>query len=230
MGGGAVGAPAKQFLPLAGAPLIIHTLRQFEECPDIDAVLPVLPAAEIAAGNFTRLCQEQKLAKTLAPVAGAAERQESVFCGLQALAADPSLHEKIAVVAIHDAVRPLITPDIISATVRAAAAQGAAICALAATDTIKEVAQGKIVRTLPRAQIYMAQTPQAFHYRLILDAHQRAAAEQFVATDDAMLIERLGGAVAIVEGSPDNIKITKPADFALAELILARRRQQETAG
>lgn len=221
---------AKQFLPLDGLPLIIHTLRQFEDCADIDAVQPVLPAAEVASGEFVQLCRDYGLRKPLPPVPGGAERQSSVYCGLKALAASSELHATTRLVAIHDGVRPFITPAIISATIRAAAEHGAALCAIPATDTIKEVVDGIIVRTLPRATTYQAQTPQTFRYELILDAHARAEREHFAATDDAMLVERLGQGVAVVAGSPDNIKITKPADLALAELILARQRAHQGEG
>src|ERR1044071_5706255 len=97
----AAGTPAKQFLLLGGVPLIIHTLRQFQACPDFDGVLPVLPAAEIAAGTFPRLSEQYQLTKMLPPVAGGAERQASIFAGLTALAASP-LHDKTEIVAIHD--------------------------------------------------------------------------------------------------------------------------------
>lgn len=224
MTSGENGARAKQFLQLEGVPIIVHTLRQFIECPDIDAIQLAVPEGDLKSGTIEALIDEYQLTKMLPPVVGAAERQGSVFCGLQAIARS-QYHESTRFVAIHDAVRPFITSAMISATINAAQQHEAALCALPATDTIKEVIDGKVMSTLPRVKIYHAQTPQTFRYELILDAHQRAYAEGFAATDDAMLIERLGQSVAVVEGSADNIKITKPTDLALAEMILARRRE-----
>lgn len=221
--GEAAGGRAKQFLHIDNVPVIVHTLRQFQKAADIDAILVALPTAELASGIFTELIQEYQLTKVLPPVEGSTERQGSIFCALQSLAASP-LHEQTELVAIHDAVRPFISTAMISASLNAAREYGAAICALAATDTIKEVIDNKIVNTIPRTRIYLAQTPQTFRYQLILDAHRRAFAEDFIGTDDAMLVERLGQSVVVVEGSADNIKITKPGDLALAELILARQQ------
>ncbi|MEW6734011.1 MAG: 2-C-methyl-D-erythritol 4-phosphate cytidylyltransferase [Acidobacteriota bacterium] len=221
---GGVYPTTKQFLPLQGIPLIIHTLRQFENCPEIDAVIVVLPTAQIQEGDFLQLIHHYNLTKVLPPIAGAIERQGSVFAGLQAIEANASLRDRVEIVAIHDAVRPFITPTQITATIVMARKTGAAICALPATDTIKEVLEEKIQRTLPRDHIYLAQTPQTFRYQLIFAAHSAAARENFLATDDAMLVERLGGSIAVVTGSPDNIKITNPSDLALAESILSRRQ------
>jgi 2-C-methyl-D-erythritol 4-phosphate cytidylyltransferase len=218
------GSRPKQFLPLGGIPLIVHTLRRFEDCPDIDSVIVVLPQAEIEVGEFQNLVAKYGLHKVLPPVAGATERQGSVYCGLKAIASSLALHSLTDIVAIHDAVRPFVRPEMISATVRSALTHGGAICALSATDTIKEVEDGSIVRTLSRERIYLAQTPQTFKYSIILEAHRKAEKEGFIATDDAMLVENIGQKVVIVEGSPENIKITKPADLILAELILNKQK------
>jgi 2-C-methyl-D-erythritol 4-phosphate cytidylyltransferase len=223
--GGPQGLPRpKQFLLLDGIPVIVRTLLQFEACPDIDSVIVVLPESEIASGDFQNMMAEYKFIKILPPVAGASERQGSVYCGLKAIAASTVLHSKTEIVAIHDAVRPFVTPALITETVRSAREHDGAICALPAVDTIKEVEEGRILRTLTRTRIYHAQTPQTFRYSTILEAHRRAIDEEIVATDDAMLVEIMGLSVAIVEGSPENIKITKPADLALAELILKNQR------
>jgi 2-C-methyl-D-erythritol 4-phosphate cytidylyltransferase len=222
MGNLSVASPSKQFLLLGGVPLIVHTLRQFECCSDIDAILVALPKQEIENKVLPQLCKQYGLKKVLPPVEGSSERQLSIFAALKSLA-ESALHEKIATVAIHDAVRPFITPKIITTTIEVALLHGAALCALPAVDTIKEVSENKVTRTIPRTHIYQAQTPQTFRYQLIWQAHQRAVAENFFATDDAMLIEWQGQPVFIVEGSPENIKITKPSDLILAEFLLSQR-------
>lgn len=223
MGNLSATSPSKQFLLLGGVPLIVHTLRQFDNCPDIDAILVALPKQEIESETLPQLCKEYGLKKVLPPVEGSSERQLSIFAALKWLS-ESDLYEKIATVAIHDAVRPFVTPEIITATIEKALLYGAALCALPATDTIKEVSENKVLRTLPRTYIYQAQTPQTFRYKLIWQAHKRAAEEKFFATDDAMLIEWQGETVVIVEGSPENIKITKPSDLVLAEFLLSQRQ------
>jgi len=218
-------SPSKQFLSLGGVPLIVHTLQQFEKCPDIDAILVALPSQAVDEGILPKLCEEYQLKKVLQAVVGATERQLSIFAALSFIA-NSSLHEKTEIVAIHDGVRPFVTAELISKSIEVACKTGAALCALAATDTIKEVANGKVLRTLPRANIYQAQTPQTFRYPLILEAHRRAVAENFFATDDAMLMEWIGHRVTIVEGLMENIKITKPSDLALAEFLLSQRKEE----
>lgn len=218
-------SPSKQFLSLGGVPLIVHTLQQFEKCLDIDAILVALPAQAVDEGVLPKLCEEYKLKKVLPPVVGATERQLSIFAALDFIANSP-LHKEVQIVAIHDAVRPFVTAKLISKSIEVAHETGAALCALAATDTIKEVVNGKVVRTIPRTSIYQAQTPQTFLYPLILEAHRRAVAENFFATDDAMLMEWIGHTVTIVEGLAENIKITKPADLALAEFLLSQLKEE----
>ncbi len=219
-------ARPKQFLELLGVPIIVHTLRQFEECPEIDSVVLVLPAAQLEVGS--QMIRKYGLRKVLAPVAGASERQGSVYCGIRAIESDLSLRSRAEVCVIHDGVRPFVTPQQIAATVYAAREHRAAICAVAATDTVKRVERGMITDTIERSSVYLAQTPQSFEFALIAEAHHRASQLGLQATDDAMLVERMGVRVAIVESSTENIKITRPEDLPLAELILKRREGGET--
>jgi 2-C-methyl-D-erythritol 4-phosphate cytidylyltransferase len=214
---------SKQFLSLGGIPLIVQTLRRFEACPSIDAILVALPKQEIENDTLANLCKEYNLQKVLPAVEGSSERQLSIFAALKSLS-ESDLHEKIKIVAIHDAVRPFVTPQMITATIEVASLHEAALCALPATDTIKKVVDGKVIKTLPRNYIYQAQTPQTFSYQLILEAHKKAVEENFFATDDAMLVEWLGKTVFIVEGSPENIKITKPLDLVVAEFLLSQQK------
>jgi 2-C-methyl-D-erythritol 4-phosphate cytidylyltransferase len=206
----------KQFIEIAGAPIIVHTLRRFDECEEIGAMVVALRREEIE--RFESALRSHKIQKPVRLAQGGAERSDSI---LNALAAAKEFQPEI--VAVHDAVRPLVTAERISAVVAKAREIGAAILALPATDTIKEVEDGLIRRTLDRRHIWRAQTPQAFRYDLLMRANEEARAESLppaMATDDSFLVERLGAPVAIVEGIANNIKITTPEDLILAEKLL----------
>lgn len=201
----------KQFLEVAGATILAHTISRFVDCPDIGLIVVALSSENLA--TFRYLTQ----AKPILYVEGGAERSDSIYNALQAAA-----EYKPEIVAVHDAVRPFVTPAQISAVIAKARETGAAMLALQATDTIKEVENGLIVRTHDRRRIYRAQTPQAFRYELLqqANAHARTAGlSSAAATDDAFLVEQLGHPIAIVEGSPNNIKITTPEDLTLAEKL-----------
>jgi len=154
--------------------------------------------------------------------AGGEHRQQSVENSLNAITAAPD-----DIILVHDAVRPLVTPEIIHDVIEAAKKYGAAIAGLPAIDTVKQVertAEGAIVKaTIPRAGVVLAQTPQGFQYSVIKKAFDEAAADGFLGTDEASLAERSGHEVAVVMGSPSNIKITSPGDMELAEFYLSRR-------
>lgn len=206
------GEVPKQFLEVAGAPVLIHTLRRFEGCAAIGAMIVAL--AEEMIDPFRARLDQAGLVKPVCLVAGGRERSDSIRAAL--LRARDLAPE---IIAVHDAVRPFVTAAQIAAVIDRAREVGAAILALAATDTIKEVTDGLICRTLDRRRIYRAQTPQAFHYDLLWRANEAARLAQLPAaqlTDDSLLVERLGAPVAIVEGSPNNIKITTPEDLLLA--------------
>jgi 2-C-methyl-D-erythritol 4-phosphate cytidylyltransferase len=209
------GERAKQFLELDGEPILVHTLRRFDACPSIDDVVVALP--EGTAPEFLQLAARAGLRKIARAVTGGAERQESVARALATVRP-----ETAGVVVVHDAVRPFVTPVEISEVVNRAKVAGAAILAVRASDTVKEVDELGIVRTLDRATIALAQTPQAFRYDWLADAYDRARREGWAATDDASLVERAGYRVEIVDGSPFNIKITRPDDLDLAAFILER--------
>ena len=209
------GQTPKQFLEIAGAPIIIHTLRRFDSCEDIGAIIVALQASEIS--SFEESLSGFEFRKPVRLVPGGAERSDSILNALEAAREfDPEL------VAVHDAVRPFITPAQISAVLARAGEAGAAILALPATDTIKEVEGGIIRRTIDRRLIWRAQTPQAFRYEMLLRANAEARAAGLpssLTTDDSLLVENLGLEVAVVEGSAHNIKITTPEDFILAQRL-----------
>ncbi|HKQ52532.1 MAG TPA: 2-C-methyl-D-erythritol 4-phosphate cytidylyltransferase [Pyrinomonadaceae bacterium] len=207
------GERAKQFLLLAGKPVIVHTLERFERCAEIQEVIVVLPAGE--AAGFLAQAGRYGLRKLARVVAGGATRAASVRCGLQAVRAATA-----CVVAVHDGVRPFVTPDEIGRTVRAAAETGAAILVAPAVDTIKEVEDNGVVRTLERVRLRRALTPQCFRYELLRRAYEQRPDLVSAATDDSSLVEALGSPVRIIEGDARNIKITRPEDIALAEILL----------
>jgi 2-C-methyl-D-erythritol 4-phosphate cytidylyltransferase len=207
------GRRAKQFLEIAGTPIIIHTLKRFEQCDEIQEIVVVLPAQETA--SFLALAGKYGLRKLARVVPGGATRAESVSRGLQSVRAATA-----GIIAVHDGVRPLVTPDEISRTVRAAEATGAAVLAAPVTDTIKEVQDSQVVGTLVRERLRRALTPQCFRYALLRRAYEEAADLGADVTDDSALVEKLGVPVAVIEGDPRNIKITRPEDIALAEILL----------
>jgi len=203
----------KQFLQLAGKPVIFHTLQPFEECDGINEVIVVLPAAESA--GFLSLAGKYGLRKVSRVVPGGATRADSVKRGLMAIRSATA-----EIVAVHDGVRPFVTVEEINRTVEAARLHGAAILVAPATDTIKQVGEERVVKTLDRAQLRRALTPQCFQYELLRQAYQRADVNDPSLTDESALVEQLGKPVMIVEGSARNIKITSAEDLLLAKALL----------
>jgi 2-C-methyl-D-erythritol 4-phosphate cytidylyltransferase len=204
----------KQFLLLAGKPVIIHTLRVFEECDSIDEVSVVLPAAESA--GFLSLAGKHSLRKVARVVPGGATRADSVKRGLMAIRSATA-----EIVVVHDGVRPFVTVEEIDNTVAAAKSEGAAILVAPVTDTIKEIGDTSVLRTLDRGVLRRALTPQCFRYELLREAYQRADVNDPSLTDESALVEQLGRPVSVVEGSARNIKITTVEDLAIAEGFLA---------
>ncbi len=192
-------------------PLLAYSVDAFQRCAAIDRIALVLAADALDRGRaFVR---EQAFDKVCAVVAGGARRQDSVRAGLDAAGA-------AGWVAVHDGARPLVTPELIERGLAAARETGASCCALPIPDTVKEAGEGFIVRTLDRARLWLAQTPQVFRYDLLVEAHAKAPGD---ATDDAALLEALGVKVKLFEGSPRNLKVTTPADLALVQALLSTK-------
>src|SRR6266700_7270998 len=214
--------PSKQFTELGVTPILIHTLRRFAAVDAVSEIWIALRENEIE-GFRERLTKENKdvLKKKVELVAGGEHRQQSVEQALNAVSAAAE-----DIVLVHDAVRPLVTAEIIHDVIEAAKKYGAAIAGLPAVDTVKQVertSEGAIVKaTIPRAGIVLAQTPQGFQYSVIKKAFDEASADGFTGTDEASLAERSGHEVAVVMGSPRNIKITSPGDMELAEFYLRK--------
>src|SRR5271169_636497 len=205
------GGIPKQYRDIAGEPMIRPTLRALLNHPSVGVVQPVIGGGDEEAFRAATA----GLAKLLAPVAGGATRQASVRAGLDALAARAP-----ALVLIHDAARPFLSPGLIGRAIAAGRSAGAAVPGIAVSDTVKEIdAAAAVTATLDRSRLRIVQTPQAFAFDLILDAHRRAAAaglESF--TDDAALAEWAGHRVSVFEGESGNVKVTTNEDFARAEL------------
>jgi 2-C-methyl-D-erythritol 4-phosphate cytidylyltransferase len=204
----------KQYLQIAGRPVLVHTLLKFDICYLIDHICLVVPDDDL---DFCRrrLLAGGQIKKPVQFVAGGRHRQQSVYNGLK------SLDDKKGLVAIHDGVRPLVDPFLITACIRAAETSGACAPGIPAHDTIKRVSgEGTIAGTLERKGLWLIQTPQVFRYALISEAHDRALRDGYVGTDDANLVERLGFPVTLVNGSKSNIKVTTAEDLAMAAALL----------
>lgn len=211
-------AVPKQFLALDGVPVLVHALRVLEAVPAIHEIILAIPEPD-REYCLRHVVEPHRLKKVTKIVAGGARRQDSVRHALEAVSADTEL------VLVHDAVRPFLTAAMVVQALDQAAKHGAAIVAVPMRDTVKQAGAGGLIeKTIDRGSLWLAQTPQAFRRALLLEAHRKAELEGVHATDDAQLVERLGQTVAIVEGSPENIKITRPEDLAMGEAILAARR------
>jgi len=206
----------KQFLELNGRPVLDITVSVFDECQSIDDIIVVVAKEDI---RLTKdLLKERKKVKSI--VVGGAERQDSVYNGIEAI--KPESEDDIVV--IHDAARPLITKEIISSVVIEAKTSKAVVVGVPSKDTVKTVSPENIImETLDRASIWLVQTPQAFHYSVIKQAYERAQRIKYKATDDSKLVERMGISVKMVMGSYENIKITTKEDLAIAEAMLKGR-------
>jgi 2-C-methyl-D-erythritol 4-phosphate cytidylyltransferase len=207
-----MGGVRKELLELLGTPVLARTMAPFLARSDVttiaiavaDALLEDPPAWLLADARVQL-------------VHGGAERTDSVRNALAAIKND------VDIVVVHDAARPLVSGAVIERCIVAASNGRCAIAAIPVVDTIKEVDEGgRVVSTPDRRTLWAAQTPQAFPAAMLRDAHARAAADGIGATDDAALVARYGGTVVVVAGAPENIKITTPADVALAEALLAR--------
>ena len=202
----------KQFIEVFGQPLIIYTLQKFESCPTIDEIILVLPAGEIE--SFGQIARKYNLKKLKQTVAGGKTRAVSVWNGLNAV------DEKSAeIIAVHDGARPLVSVEEITKTIEKAKETGAACLVATVTDTIKEVADGKIVQTIDRVKLRRALTPQCFRYAILKRAFTQNEISEIV-TDECFLVEKLGVEVSIVEGNAQNIKITTPEDVGIVENFL----------
>jgi 2-C-methyl-D-erythritol 4-phosphate cytidylyltransferase len=203
---------AKQYLLLDDKPILDHTLQSFANCGLLHSIILVVPASDVKDMRSKYLQPGGHVEQV---IAGGEKRQDSVYNGFNALDTDTEI------VLVHDGVRPFVSPEIIKSSIDAAAQQGAAITAIPVNDTLKEVDwQHQVTRTVDREGLWRVQTPQAFQYDLLKRAFARACENSFYGTDEASLVEHMGGNVSVIPGSELNIKITRPEDLILAEGIL----------
>jgi 2-C-methyl-D-erythritol 4-phosphate cytidylyltransferase len=205
----------KQYLNLGGLPILSRTILAINHCAAVDQIYLVVPGQDFA------LCESFVLApiqcrSQVHLVPGGKTRQESVYNGISAIT------EKNGIVLIHDGVRPFVTIDQLDRCIKEAQENGACILGIPLKDTLKSCdSTGYITHTIARGELWLAQTPQAFQFDLILNAHKHAASKGVQATDDAMLVEVLGQSVKVIAGSTHNIKITTPEDLILAQALLS---------
>lgn len=208
------GLSRKQFMLLNGSPILIHTIRKFVSSPLVTEIVVALRGDDLAWAK--ELFKSQGLSTSVRAVEGGESRQQSVENALASVKEDTDL------VAVHDAVRPFVSREVIEKVIQEAHATGAAIVGIVPVDTVKQVHRNKVRATLPRERLILTQTPQVFRLKLLRQAFEKAREDLFVGTDESSLIERLEDTeVSVVLGSDRNIKITKPTDMDLARLYLA---------
>ena len=201
----------KQFLEIHGKPVIIHTLERFEACDAVNEIVLVLPADQVV--GFAETANQFSIKKLSKIVSGGSTRAESAYNGFKAV------NDTAQIVAVHDGARPLVTAIEISRTIMAAEKTGAACLVAPVTDTIKEVADERIIGTVDRSRLRRALTPQVFRVDILKKAFENADLSESI-TDECYLIEKLGLQITCIKGSPLNIKVTHPEDLILAELFL----------
>ena len=207
---------AKQYLFLNHMPVLVHTLKVFQKSKVIDNIILALPPDDLVS-VWQELIDKYGLTKVTTIVAGGKKRQDSVNNGLAAI------NGKCDVVVIHDAVRPFVTQELIIQVVAAAKIAGAASAGVKTKDTIKETKKDNMVAaTIPRQNLWLTQTPQAFKFKLLKEAFKSAYVEKFYGTDDASLVERIGKNVKMIEGSYGNIKITTQEDILIADALMKK--------
>jgi 2-C-methyl-D-erythritol 4-phosphate cytidylyltransferase len=210
---------AKQWIELLGKPVLAHTLDVFETDPECVGVILVGSQREL--DHMQEFVQSSQYTKVRHIVQGGSERQQSVYEGLKVVPEDSGL------VLIHDAARPFITHHHISQLVKNAVETGSAVLAVPVKDTVKRVVQNQVEETIDRSSLWAVQTPQAFRLSIVKEAHQKAALDNYLGTDDASLVERLGHTVAIVMGDYHNIKLTTSDDLLFGQAILLDRQGEK---
>jgi 2-C-methyl-D-erythritol 4-phosphate cytidylyltransferase len=198
----------KQLLRLGSKTILALTVEHFTRHPAVCIVVVAAPAAHL--GRTRRALAGARGGARVQVVTGGAERQESVWLGMQAVPDDT------AVIVVHDAVRPFITHALVDRVIKAARVDGGAICALPIAETVKRVRDAVVEATIDRSALWAVQTPQAFRAEILREAHEKARRDGFFGTDESMLVERLGHRVAVVPGLPENVKITTPDDLRRA--------------
>lgn len=209
----------KLFLELADKPILIHTLDVFEKDPACAGIILAVKSGE--REQIKALLVRFSITKVRGLVDGGGERQESVAACIRA-------HTSGGIVLVHDAARPFVHRHVIRELVKVASLSGAAIAGVKAKDTMKFATDGIVEKTVDREKLWIIQTPQAFRFELLQEASEEAETAGFLGTDESMLVERLGHPIYMVESTYDNVKMTTREDLVFGEIILERRRQEDT--
>jgi len=209
------GSLPKQFIEIKKKPLLVYTVENFEKCELIDEIMLVVPEEYVGLCSY-QIVDVFNFRKIRKIISGGKERQDSVYKALLSLPGDTDI------VVINDGVRPFIRVEKIIKSIEMCQKDKAVILALPINETVKRVEDKFVVTTLDREKLWVAQTPQTFEYKLILEAYKKASEAGFIGTDDSSLVERIGFKVKVLEGDYENIKITTPEDLVLAEKILER--------
>ena len=209
----------KTLAMLGDYPVLVHTLRVFQQCPEITEIVVV--TREDLLVEVAGLCRDFAFSKVSKVVKGGAERIHSVQAGIQEVREDAEL------IAIHDGARPLLPQEVLEEVLQRAAQTGAAAPAVPVTDTVKRAEKGMAVETVDRSTLFAVQTPQVFQADLIRAAVQKALEDGETLTDDCAAVERLGMKVSLTRGSRENLKLTTPIDLILGEAILEARGRGE---
>ena len=204
----------KLLIPIGGRPALERVLDAFLEVESVGEIVAVVPKALLKSAQKTVASRPNPRGASLHVVPGGETRTDSVRLGLEALTS------ALPYVAVHDVARVNVSPELIERVLRAARESGAAIPASPLRDSVKEVASGRVVRSVDRERLHAVQTPQIFSHDILARAHAAAAEERAAATDDAMLVERIGQEIAVVSGEPSNLKLTEPGDLALLEALI----------
>jgi len=202
----------KPFSGLGDKPLLIWVVETLQSLPEIVEIIPVVKERDIKLCGL--LIEDYAITKVKRIAPGGRERQDSVFHGLSLI------HDKDAVVVVHDGVRPLIEPSVIKEALQQLPGFDGVVVGVPMKDTVKEVQDGIVMNTLKRDLFWAVQTPQIFYYQALYEAFEKAMADSFYSTDDSALVERNGGRIKMVQGSYTNIKVTTPEDLLIAEVFL----------
>jgi len=206
----------KQYVPLAGIPILARTLTAFEKVPSVGRIIIVVPQDDIQYVK-DEIVDRYRIGKARQIQAGGRTRQDSVKAGLEMIGDGDDI------ILIHDGARPFVTQELIERSIGEAARNGAAVPVVPSADTVKMIAEdGSVQHTIDREILRLVQTPQAFRRQIVLDAFENAYREGFYGTDDASLVERMGMPVTTIPGLPYNIKITTPEDLLFGEFLLER--------
>lgn len=208
---------SKQYLLLAGVPVLVRTLEAFHLSTLVDEIFLAVPEQDIPEVRRD-IVLKYGLSKVALVLAGGDKRQDTVSNALS------RLRDEHGIVLVHDGVRPFVSGELIGRAVAAAVEHGAAVAGIPVKDTVKEAdAAGRVTKTVERQGLWLAQTPQAFRREIIVAAYRRAAEDGFYGTDDASLVERMGIPVRMIPGDGNNIKLTTPEDLLLGDLIARNR-------